>query len=112
MKIDDLTTLCAEATPGPWSYNTCYGVAFITAKGYDDVASVVSYLTPNNADFMVVFDPPMVKLMLDVIAEATVAVTEAYWVAGDIYIPALERTARDKLTEKLQTFRDHVEKMR
>lgn len=57
MTIDELIAqareLSKEATPGDWSYETCYGVATVTAQGHDDVAHAVEYLNFRNAEFVV-----------------------------------------------------------
>lgn len=55
--IDELIAqareLSKEATSGDWSYETCYGVATVTAQGHDDVAHAVEYLNFRNAEFIV-----------------------------------------------------------
>lgn len=69
MTIEEIKGLCLKASPGPWTYSTCYGMATIECRSSrESVACAVDYLTPNNADLIV--RTPTLILKLVAVAEA------------------------------------------
>ena len=73
------------ATPGPWNYTTCYGVAFIEAKDREAIAHAVEYLTPDNASYIARFSPDYVLKLLAVARAAITAQKNYLREAGDWY---------------------------
>lgn len=54
------------ATEGPWTYDTCYGVAFISAAKNKPIAHAVDYLVPDNATFIATARTAMPLLLAEV----------------------------------------------
>lgn len=75
MKVSDIQAICDGASIGPWTFETCYGVATITNPD-GDIAHAVEYLTPDNASFIAAsreLVPAMLAIIIALKAERAAA---------------------------------------